>query len=690
MDSRRAEIRADYLRYALSQHADVFDEELFVLCREYTTRHEPSFSSLQSAKDRLEMSRDELLLLPLRDRMAHVLEDPLASRLGRVLLAMQTLLVLIFIIAFIMETVPAYNPRVFSKYSDAYNILEIVLTVYFTVEAIVRVVVSRDRIRWFKQWANLFDILSVLPFYLSLMVDSSSDDSLVVFKILRLARVVKLFRNVDAVNNLVKALERSARALLAPILFLLTTVAFFSSLIYYVEKGDFDEGKGDFFVEDYACTATAGYHLDRVQCPKVRSKFTSIPATLWWGVVTMSTVGYGDLVPQTPLGKVFASACMMCGVLFIAMPIAVVGSYFTEVNHDYEKQRVRVKEIVALRLKEDRKRVEEYARQHQLHAIETGELRAFCSGRQLKHCGTRDDMIDVIYEHLGLGEERDLGIDARTVPPGEALIEHLRTFVPDDIKLSDFDAVLVHHLDVFIYRLCATLLRKVAAWSPAPQRYTNPCRLHLIEPVETLNNTLYLSHPVILSVGRRTAGLPDPDIVLPVDTYEATGVGEYVNVSQRHATITMECTPKAWRARIRPGASCALHVNGVAVDGTSSKGVWLQHGDVVDFCPNGPSPLRFRFECDEFDLTVVRNALTACFNLNANKRLVSATAKTAAASVETEMQPVLPLAEQQQPSNNSYYSANTNKNKVMAVQRSAFHPTPSERCEWLSPSSPKS
>jgi len=461
--------------------------------------------------------------------------------------------------------------------------------------------VVKGKLKWLRQFANIMDIVSLLPYFIELIVPDTR--FLVVFRIFRLSRVIKLMRNSDAINNLINALKRSARALLAPLVFLIGCILFLSSVVYYSERGDFDSTLKNYMVEDCECTSTAAFYLNKTTCPKMVSKFTSIPTTMWWAIATLTTVGYGDLVPQCHIGKVFGSLTMVLGILFISMPIAIVGSYFAQVMKEYNAQCKLNVEKTAFQFKQNRKRVEELARNRQLHALETGEMRAFCAGRNLNQSETRDDMIEVIYEYLNIVAESDPGVDTRLMAPGEAMLEHLRTFVGDSVNLSDIDPILTHHLDVFLNRVSASFLKQSMGSPKVLNMSVCPCRLRLTKPSDNVSNTLLLSRPLTLTVGRRTPGVPDPDVILPVEEYAATR--DLHAVSQRHAVIVINCTPMQWVTTIQPCPPNRVALNGELVP---PEGLTLRQGDSIDFNPDGDA-MEFRFEDDEFDLSTLRNSL---------------------------------------------------------------------------------
>lgn len=173
--------------------------------------------------------------------------------------------------------------------------VEWVFTLLFTAEYLVRLAVARRPGRYARSFFGVVDLLSILPTYLSVLLPGSQ--SLLVIRALRLLRifrVLKLSRYLGEANILASALRSSGykvTVFLGTVLVLITIVG---TLMYLIEGPD----RG----------------------------FTSIPRSLYWAIVTMTTVGYGDIAPQTTLGQVLAGAVMLIGYCIIAVPTGIVSA----------------------------------------------------------------------------------------------------------------------------------------------------------------------------------------------------------------------------------------------------------------------------------------------------------------------------------------------------------------------------
>jgi voltage-gated potassium channel Kch len=171
---------------------------------------------------------------------------------------------------------------------------------------------------------NVIDLISIAPFYLELIVVASSADGsgsgqlsqLAILRVLRLARVVRIFKvskSFSPVIVLVRTLGKSLNAILMLFCFVGLGVVLFSALMYYAEQGVYYESCRCFLREDGSV-----------------SPFEDIPASGWFAIVTMTTVGYGERTVVTASGKAVAAVCMVMGIIVIALPITIIGSTFDE------------------------------------------------------------------------------------------------------------------------------------------------------------------------------------------------------------------------------------------------------------------------------------------------------------------------------------------------------------------------
>jgi voltage-gated potassium channel len=197
--------------------------------------------------------------------------------------------ILISIIVVILDSVESLHAR----YGDFFYTLEWIFTVIFTLEYILRLISIRKPLKYVFSAFGIIDLLAIIPSYLSIVFAGAQ--SLLVFRALRLLRIFRIFRLVHFLSELrflSAAVMSSLRKISIFILFVLTVVVILGSIIYLVEGPE--------------------------------NGFTSIPQSIYWAIVTITTVGYGDLAPATPMGKVIASFIMLLGYGIIAVPTGIV------------------------------------------------------------------------------------------------------------------------------------------------------------------------------------------------------------------------------------------------------------------------------------------------------------------------------------------------------------------------------
>ena len=189
------------------------------------------------------------------------------------------------------------------------------------------------RIHILAELLNIIDIVSIVPFYIELAVGPSaaSGSALRVLRLIRVFRVFKISRYLTWVKIFASALKQSWQPLAMLVFVMGIATVVFSSALYYAEKDEINPV---------------------TQLPNV----LSIPDAFWWCVITMTTVGYGDKVPITPLGKFIAAATSLSGILVLAVPITVISTNFNEQYASVKKRQERIRAKMLLLKNQFKKR----------------------------------------------------------------------------------------------------------------------------------------------------------------------------------------------------------------------------------------------------------------------------------------------------------------------------------------------
>lgn len=192
-------------------------------------------------------------------------------------------------------------------YGDFLNIAEWIITILFSIEYILRLIAIKRPLKYVFSFYGIIDFLSTIPKYLSLFIIGSHNlAALRALRLLRVFRILKLARYIGASNRLLIALKAS-RAKIAVFLFFVVILCVILGTIMYMIEG-------------------------------AENGFTSIPRSVYWAIVTLTTVGYGDIAPHTPLGQFIASIVMILGYAIIAIPTGIVSAEMTKKNIDTNTQ----------------------------------------------------------------------------------------------------------------------------------------------------------------------------------------------------------------------------------------------------------------------------------------------------------------------------------------------------------------
>jgi voltage-gated potassium channel len=211
---------------------------------------------------------------------------------------------IIFIIASVaavlLESVPTFGDR----FSPLFNTLEWIFTIFFTIEYILRLYSVYKPVKYATSFFGIIDLLAILPAYLSLIFVATQ--SLMVIRALRLLRIFRIFKMVSFVTEaeyIVDALQSAKRKIMVFLFAIILMVTIIGSVMYLIEGG-------------------------------INSTFDSIPRSIYWAIVTLTTVGYGDIAPHTSFGQFLAAFVMILGYSVIAVPTGIVTQELVRSNKE--------------------------------------------------------------------------------------------------------------------------------------------------------------------------------------------------------------------------------------------------------------------------------------------------------------------------------------------------------------------
>ncbi|MFZ9055464.1 MAG: ion transporter [Flavobacteriales bacterium] len=224
-----------------------------------------------------------------RDRLHEIIfeaDTPAGKRFDVILLW----LIVGSVLTVMAESVPEWH----DAYRQLFFILEWTFTGFFTVEYIARLWSVKHPLRYATSFFGVIDLLAILPAFLGFILPGSGSLRIIrIFRLLRVFRVLKLVGFLEEARGLQQALRASRRRIIVFLSVVLTLVTMMGTLMYLLEDA--------------------------------QTGFSSIPKSIYWAIVTVTTVGYGDIAPQTVLGQIIASIMMILGYAIIAVPTGMIG-----------------------------------------------------------------------------------------------------------------------------------------------------------------------------------------------------------------------------------------------------------------------------------------------------------------------------------------------------------------------------
>ena len=263
-----------------------------------------------------------------RQKMWDVMETPSSSTLAMCVSIFIMVLILLSTVMFLVESTVDPIPIGSEPPQDFAYFSELFCVICFTVEIVLRLFSTPHLGHFFCDFMNVVDLVAILPFYLELVLSligggTGSNSELTIIRVIRLARVFRLFkfsRYLIWIMLLTKALRNSLLPLAMVMLVLFIVVVIFASLLYTLEKGTWDDVNRIYISDETG----------------QESMYQSIMAGIYFGIITSTTVGYGDKYPVTPWGKLVGGIMCVCGIFIMVIPISIFSNNFGKYSYSLQ------------------------------------------------------------------------------------------------------------------------------------------------------------------------------------------------------------------------------------------------------------------------------------------------------------------------------------------------------------------
>ncbi|OCT77103.1 potassium voltage-gated channel subfamily V member 1 [Xenopus laevis] len=289
------------------QYWGIDELSIDLCCRERYYRKKLMSESLDIKKDEEDIEAEEedfsgVVLEHFRQTLWDILEKPGSSVAAKTFGSLSMTFIVVSIANMVL-----ISSEVNSIDAPLLNALEYVCITWFTLELALRFLCVRDKCRFLRSVVNIIDMVAILPFYITLIVENLYGESTELenvgrivqsLRLLRSLRMLKLGRHSTGLKSLGMTIAQCYEEVGLLLLFLSVGISIFSALEYAVEHN----------VPD--------------------TTFTSVPNAWWWATTSMTTVGFGDIRPDTTFGKIVAFLCILSGILVLALPIAIINDRF--------------------------------------------------------------------------------------------------------------------------------------------------------------------------------------------------------------------------------------------------------------------------------------------------------------------------------------------------------------------------
>jgi len=241
-------------------------------------------------------NKPHIKLSPWQQKLHEVIFEA-DTRAGKWFDILLLILIILSVITVMLESVPSID----ILYGEELRVLEWVFTLLFTLEYIARLISIGKPLKYVFSFYGIIDFISIMPTYLGIFITGTHTLSIIrSIRLLRVFRILKLTQFIGEANVLTKALKASRAKIIVFLFAVLSLTFILGTLMYLIESPE--------------------------------SGFTSIPISIYWAIVTLTTVGYGDIAPATVIGQTLASFIMIIGYAIIAVPTGIVGAELSKTN----------------------------------------------------------------------------------------------------------------------------------------------------------------------------------------------------------------------------------------------------------------------------------------------------------------------------------------------------------------------
>ena len=213
------------------------------------------------------------------------------SRAGKLFDLILIVLIISSVTAVLFDSVASFH----EQYGDFLYRLEWLFTILFTTEYVLRLYSTPNKLKYIFSFYGIIDLVSILPTYIAFLFPSAVYLIVIrIMRVLRIFRILKLMRYMGEANMLYSALVQARRKILVFLFSVVNLIIIFGALMFIIEGPE--------------------------------NGFDNIPQSIYWAIVTITTVGYGDISPHTPIGQFVAAIAMICGYAVIAVPTGIIGA----------------------------------------------------------------------------------------------------------------------------------------------------------------------------------------------------------------------------------------------------------------------------------------------------------------------------------------------------------------------------